>query len=179
MKHSFSPSGWFTLIEIMIVIAMILIILSTSIFPFAYYMERARVEKTTDKIAGEWIITHQDIRGWRLHDGISHAYAEIEMNVWNNFITYSTYTGSTSTRVEYKKYTFDRSITILGFTGIIDPMMTQLRYRIAPPYATGVFSSWSSSPELYLSGVIMTVGYSGATRESGRARDILLRPYFD
>jgi prepilin-type N-terminal cleavage/methylation domain-containing protein len=56
------PSG-FTLIEIMIVISMIAILLSTGIFPYSYYMERARVEKTVDKISQEWIIAHQNIRG--------------------------------------------------------------------------------------------------------------------
>jgi prepilin-type N-terminal cleavage/methylation domain-containing protein len=56
-------SSGFTLVEIMIVISMIAILLSIGLFPYSYYMERARVEKTVDKISQEWIIAHQNIRG--------------------------------------------------------------------------------------------------------------------
>lgn len=55
-------SSGFTLIELMIVIAMMAILIGSGIFPYAYYMDRARVEKTIDTISQEWIIAHQKIK---------------------------------------------------------------------------------------------------------------------
>ncbi len=183
MRSAYSLSRisrvWFTLFEIMIVIAMILILLGSGLYPYSYYMERARAEKTMDKISQEWILAHQAIRGWLLHEGTgSHAHMYIQMKKWSWAIIYSTSTGGTSPKVEYRKYTFDPPIQILGFTGSIDATTADLVYHISPPFATGAFST-GTSLESYLSGVILTIGYPGATRESRRARDILLRPYFD
>ena len=47
----------------MIVIAMILILLGSGLYPYSYYMERARAEKTMDKVSQEWILAHEAIRG--------------------------------------------------------------------------------------------------------------------
>lgn len=179
MSRVSSTSAGFTLVEIMIVISMIAILLSIGLFPYSYYMERARVEKTVDKISQEWIIAHQNIRGWLLHEGSgSHAHMYVDMRVGDWFVTFSTSTGGTSTKKEYKKYTFDSTIEILWFSGGIDPNSTSLTYHITPPFATGAFST-GSTLESYITGAIMTVWYPGATPESRRSRDILLRQYFD
>ena len=41
----------------------------------------------------------------------------------------------------YKKYVFDKNITILELTGSIDAATTDLIYHISPPFATGAFST--------------------------------------
>jgi hypothetical protein len=141
-------------------------------------MERARVEKTVDKISQEWIIAHQNIRGWLLHEWTgSHAHMYVDMRKWDRFITFSTSTWGLSTKKVYKKYAFDSTIEILGFSGGIDPNSTSLAYHITPPFATGAFST--GSIESYVTGAIVTIWYPGATPESRRSRDILLRQYFD
>ncbi len=163
----------------MIVISMIALLLGSGIFPYMYYMDRARVEKTIDAISQEWIIAHQNIRWWLLHEGTgSHAHMYIEINEWSGSITLSTSTGWSSTKKEYKKYVFDAKIKILELTGSITAITTNLTYHISPPFATGAFSTWGTD-ESYMTGVIITLWYPGASRESRRARDMLLRPYFD
>jgi hypothetical protein len=105
-------------------------------------MERAKTEKAIDGITGEWIMAHQDVRGGILHDGgPSHAHIFIEMNTGDNFITLSTATGVLGPKKEYKKYTFDRGIEILEFTGSIMDSPTTLIYHMTPPFATGSFST--------------------------------------
>lgn len=158
---------------------MIAILLWSGIFPYMYYMDRARVEKTIDSISQEWIIAHQNIRWGLLHEWTgSHAHMYIEMKEWDGFITFSTSTGWTSTKKELKKYVFDKNIQILELTGSIDAATTNIMYHISPPFATGAFSTGGLS-EVSFSGVILTIGYPGASRESRRARDMIIRPYFN
>lgn len=164
----------------MIVIAMMAILIGSGIFPYAYYMDRARVEKTIDTISQEWIIAHQKIKWWFIHPWTnSHANLYIEIEKWASNITFSTATGNTWERVIYKKYDFDDNIRILDFSGSIEPSTTNLIYHISPPFATWAFSTGSLWDEFSLSGIIVTIGYPGSTHESYRTRDILLRPYFD
>ena len=163
----------------MIVISMIALLLWSGIFPYMYYMDRARVEKTIDAISQEWIMAHQNIRWGLLHEGTwSHAHMYIDMKEWDGFITLSTSTGGSSMKKVYKKYVFDKNITILELTGSIDAATTDLIYHISPPFATGAFST-GVTMESYMTWVILTIGYPGASRDSRRARDMLLRPYFD
>ena len=179
MKFLSHTSRGFTLIELMIVIAMIAMLLWSGIFPYEFYMQRARVEKTIDKISQEWIIAHQDIRWWLLHQWTwSHAHMYIGMKEGDDFITFSTSTGELSPKITYKKYSFEGKIQILELTGSIDPSATELMYHISPPFATWAFSTWWID-ESYFSGVILTIGYPWASRESRRARDMILHPYFD
>ncbi len=174
-----NSSRGFTLFELMIVMSMIALLLWSGIFPYMYYMDRARVEKTIDAISQEWIIAHQNIRWGLLHEWTgSHAHMYIEMKEWDGFITLSTSTGGSSMKKVYKKYAFDKNISILELTGSIDATTTDLIYHISPPFATGAFSTWGMI-ESSMTWVILTVGYLGASRDSRRARDMLLRPYFD
>lgn len=52
----------FTLIEMIIVIAIISILLGIGMFPYGYYMQRAYTERAADGIAQEWILAHKSIR---------------------------------------------------------------------------------------------------------------------
>lgn len=179
MVRFFHSSRGFTLFELMIVMSMIALLLWSGIFPYMYYMDRARVEKTIDTISQEWIIAHQNIRWGLLHEGSgSHAHMYIEIKEWDGFITFSTSTGWSSTKKEFKRYVFDPNIKILELTGSIDTATTDLIYHISPPFATGAFFTGGLS-EVTMTGVILTVGYPGASRDSRRARDMILRPYFD
>jgi hypothetical protein len=81
-------------------------------------------------------------------------------------------TGSTSEKKLYKTLTLESKIIMTEFSGSGLPAdTTELKYTISPPYATGAFAPSAS-------GVILSVGYPGATKESRRVRDILLRPYY-
>lgn len=80
-------------------------------------------------------------------------------------------TGSTSEKKLYKTLTLESKIIITEFSGSGLTDITELKYTISPPYATGAFAPSAS-------GVILSVGYPGATKESRRVRDILLRPYY-
>ena len=80
-------------------------------------------------------------------------------------------TGSTSEKKLYKTLTLESKIIITEFSGSGLTDTAELKYTISPPYATGAFAPTAS-------GVILSVGYPGATKESRRVRDILLRPYY-
>lgn len=58
----------FTLIEMVVVIAIIMTLLGLIFFPYGYYMQRAYVERTTDTIGQGWVLAHKDIRNGRLYD---------------------------------------------------------------------------------------------------------------
>jgi hypothetical protein len=52
----------------MIVVTIIMILFSISILPYGYYMDRAYLERTTDSVGQEWILSHKQVR-----NGISYA----------------------------------------------------------------------------------------------------------
>jgi len=63
----------FTLVEMMIVIAIISILFTISLLPYGYYIERANLEKSTDMIGQEWILGHKDIRNGKTWTGGQNA----------------------------------------------------------------------------------------------------------
>jgi prepilin-type N-terminal cleavage/methylation domain-containing protein len=103
----------FTLIEIMIVIAMIVILLGTSIFPYSYYMKRARLEKTLDAVSAEWIIAHQDIRSGKLHPSTKHASWIIDIKQGATTLDFYLTTGSTYIGSLERKLSFESGIQVL------------------------------------------------------------------
>ena len=50
-----------------------------------------------------------------------------------------------------------------------------LGYFIEAPYGSGMF--FTGSNLFSSSGVFLTLGYTGASAENGRAKTVLLRPY--
>ncbi len=52
----------FTLIELIIVMAIIMILLGIAMFPYAYYMQRSYTERAADGLSQEWILAHKAIR---------------------------------------------------------------------------------------------------------------------
>lgn len=55
------PSG-FTLVEIMIVVAILGILMGIGMFPYGEYMKREALSASVDTVAQEWIIAHKIIR---------------------------------------------------------------------------------------------------------------------
>lgn len=157
----------------MIVISIIMSLLAIGFFPYSYYMERARLETNVDMISQEWVLSHREVQNGLLYDNEHHASLEFTFEKGKGSILLMLSTWSMSERKGYKTLTLDTNITIQGFSGTNLPVDTDtLTYTISPPYGTGSFTPSAS-------GVILTIGYPGGTRESRRTRDILLRPYFD
>lgn len=161
----------------MIVLSMFLILFSISLFPYNFYMDRARVENSMDTIRQEWILMHQSIKNGLLYDNSSHAHAYISLEKGKWEMDIYTSTGTMSPKKLYKSIPFDGSVEVIDFSGIELGSAQWVVYHIAPPMATGSFST--GSIEQSLTGIILTIGYSWATLESRRARQVLLRPYYD
>lgn len=64
----------FTLVEILVVIAIILALLGVGMFPYRYYIERGYVEKAADGVAQEWVLAHKSVRNGVLFDVNKHAH---------------------------------------------------------------------------------------------------------
>ncbi len=181
MRSSIPHFSWhsgFTLIELMIVMAIIIILFSITLFPYDFYMERARVEKESDMISQEWILQHNAVRNGLLYSVDSHAHIFLHFATWSSTIEVYESTGMTSPQRLSKSIMLDKNILIQSFTGIEMWSSHDLWYHIVPPYGKGYFSTGSSIPESIFTGVIMTFGYPDASLESGRSRKILLRPYY-
>lgn len=172
-----SRNSGFTMLELMIVIAMIMMLFAISIFPYNYYMDRARVENTIDTISQEWILAHNDVRNGILYDDSHHANLYVILKKWSHTIDIMSSVWWDTPKKIYKSFSFDGNEEILGFSGVELGSTQTVSYHIAPPFATGSYSTGTT--ESTLTGIIMTVGYSWATLDSRRARNILLRPYYN
>lgn len=165
-----------------IVITMIGILLSIGTIPYNYYMDRSRVERTIDQIAQEWVLAHNSVKNGVLTSDKNHnAHLYIELEKWSRSIKIESSTGGNLPRSPYKMIPLDSNIEIQSFSGITLGSATGITYEISPPYGTGMFFTGSigDNPSFWSTGVTMIIGYPGATEESGRARKILLRPYYD
>ncbi len=181
MKNSQNTSG-FTLMEMIIVITIIGILMSIVTLPYNYYMDRSRVERTIDSIAQEWMLAHNNVRNGVLTVAKDHnAYLFVELEKGKDGITLWSSTGWDSPRTLYKTISFDRNIQIQDFSGISLGTATGITYEIMPPYGKWAFftGALDQNPTFGSTGITMTIGYMGASEESGRARKILLRPYYD
>lgn len=160
---------------------MISILLSIGMIPYNYYMDRSRVERTIDQIAQEWVLAHNSVKNGVLTNDKNHnAHLYIELEKGSNSIIITSSTWGDSLRSLYKTISLDSNIEIQSFSGIILWSMG-VTYEISPPYGTGIFFTGAIgvNPSFWSTGITMIIWYPGATEESGRARKILLRPYFD
>jgi type II secretory pathway pseudopilin PulG len=155
----------------MVVIAIILTLASISFFPYTYYMQRASVERS--------------IRNGKMYDEQSTANKLLVFRVGSDSVEQYLYTGavvpetatlsSNPSIIQDKNIEFDSNVEILSFSGVGVGESDVLVYSISAPYAVGVFSTGSTT--FSSTGVFVTLGYDGASQDSGRARQILLRPY--
>jgi len=145
----------FTLVELMIVISMIMILMGISLFPYNYYMDRARVEKNIDTISQEWILAHNDVKNGILYDTESNAHLYVYLFTGSNQMDIYMSTGGASPQKLYKSVALDRGIEIQSFSGIDLGSATGVIYHIIPPYALGMYATGST--EYALTGITMTI----------------------
>lgn len=178
------------MIEMMIVIAIIVFLFSIALFPYNYYMERSYVERSIDSIGQEWILAHKDIRNGKMFDVAKHANmvlifrkgsAELEQYLLSGSVLppMSDFSQETTNPDVHPQTSLplDSKIMILDFSGSnIQATDGILGYFIEAPYASGAFFT-DNTPMFSSTGIFLTIGYTGSTLESGRARKILLKPY--
>lgn len=171
----------------MIVIAIILVLLSLVFLPYGYYMQRSYVERSIDTVGQGWILAHKDIRNGKLFDVSTTANKLLIFRQGATEIESYLLSGSTIPSLDplptdpniIKKENpilLDSKIEILGFSGANIGNSTVLGYYIEAPSGSGTFFTGSLVP-FSSTGVFVTIGYDGADISSGRARQILLRPY--
>lgn len=168
-----------------VVIAIILSLFSLVFFPYGYYMERAYTERSTDTVAQEWILAHKEIRNGKIFTGTTSANTILLFKKGANTIEKYFLSGNTLP-TEYSSQnpnirkdtpiTLDSRLEIQGISGIDMGDSAILGYYIEAPYASGAF--FTGTTLFSSTGVFLTIGYTGATVWNGRARNILLRPYF-
>jgi type II secretory pathway pseudopilin PulG len=172
----------------MIVISIVGILMSITLFPYRYYMQWAYVERATDSISQEWVLAHRAIRAGLQFDPIAqNKHARLFMVFQTGSTTIESYLLSGSTLpdlatfttgnniTKYKTLTLDDGVEILALTGSLYGSGGRVGYMISPPYGDGIFWNWSSSGSLSDARII--VGYPWADKTSGRAREVLLRTY--
>lgn len=125
----------------MIVIAMILILMSISLFPYGFYMDRARVEKNIDMIAQEWVLAHNDVRNGILYSGSINAHLSLKFQKGSDSIDILMSTGETLSERHYRTIMLDSGIEIIEIDGGSVGTGELFIYRIVPPYARGEYST--------------------------------------
>ena len=191
MKSSRTNTSGFTLFEIMIVMAIIIILLGIWIFPYRLHMQRAYTERAADWISQEWILAHKAVRSGIEFDPVSRSHARILMvfEKWKSEIaTYLVASGVTINDVtslpigptslqKYKSLILEDGVSITGFTGDIFTSTTTVGYMISPPSGSGIFFTGSLISGMPLKNVRLIVGYPGAFADAWRSREVLLRWY--
>ena len=190
-KHS-----WFTLVEIMIVVTIIMILFGMSILPYGYYMDRAYLERTTDAIGQEWILSHKQVRnGISFTSGNANTIFIFEKWSWE-IKRYRTTSGTDTLLSPFPEKScrenltssdiacvdtpivLDKNILILGFSGGSVDLAWEdfLGYTIFAPSASGGFFTGSRlfSPDTWVS---LTIGYTLSDIDGPRSRHMLLTPY--
>ncbi len=174
----------------MIVISIVIFLASLSFFPYAYYMKRSYVERSIDTLGQEWLIAHKDVRNGKLFSTDKHANIVLVFQKWAPWISAYLLSGSTLPALEdfrvntsnanikfHKQFSFDSDIEVLGFRGFTGSQtLGKLGYLITAPHGSGAYFTGSSIP-FTLTGIFLTIGYTWASLETWRARELLLRPY--
>jgi type II secretory pathway pseudopilin PulG len=125
----------------MIVITMIIILMSITLFPYSYYMDRARVEKNIDMIAQEWVLAHNDIRNGLLYSGSIYAHLSLKFQKGSDTINILMSTGETASERPYRTITLDSGIEIIEIDGGSVGTGDLFIYRISPPSSRGEYST--------------------------------------
>lgn len=188
MISSSKNSSWFTLVEMMIVIAIIGILFMITLFPYGYYMQRWYVERAADGLSQEWILAHKAIRWWIEFDPIAGTHArlffvfergtsDIESYLLSGATLPDLTTISTDPNIirKYKTFSMENGVQVIGFTGSLLNAGDKVGYMISPPYGDGVF--FTGSVGVTMTGAHIIVWYDWADTITGRAREVLLRTY--
>lgn len=189
MKLASKKHSGFTLVEMIIVISIIITLFGITLFPYAYYMERSHAENARDSLGEEWIIAHKEIRNGKIftpphHANIAFVFEKGSEHIGKYLLTGAVFPwfGALSEPLvesvkKEKDLDFNAKIGVISFRWFTWAESTnKLVYFISAPYATGEFYT-EELGSFYSSGIFLTLGYTGASLEGGRAREILLRPY--
>ena len=116
----------FTLVEIMIVVAVIGILMGIGMFPYMEYMKREALSASVDTVAQEWILAHKVVRNGIVFSGAETSGEETHARMLIKFeknatsvkeylvasgVTLLTIPTSLDTSPDvklYKEYNFDR-----------------------------------------------------------------------
>lgn len=185
-----STKTGFTLIEMIIVMAIIMILLGIAMFPYGYYMQRSYTERASDGFAQEWVLSHKAIRSWIEFDPLlrNHAHLFFVFQKWKSEIESYLLSGTTLPDLnslptdphiirKYKTFTMEDGVQILNFTGSLINIWNTVWYMISPPFGDGEFFTGSITPGMHTTWARIIVGYPGSTPGTGRSREILLRTY--
>lgn len=195
LRHS--RSG-FTLMELMIVIAIVGILMGISVLPYGEYMDRARLSNNVDAISQEWILAHKEVRNGKIFpDGDtdatndSHATIIFEFDEENQkmkkFLYKTKKEPVDETRladIDYnaldfvnpngsdlrldKEIPLERNVKLYG-TEFSNPNET-IYYAILPPYGEGKFNDGTSQKTI-------KIGLPTNDENSTKIKNILLRSY--
>lgn len=155
----------FTMIEMMIVIAIVIVLMGLVAFPYGYYMQRANVESAIDTVSQGWILAHKDIRNGKMFDAQEQKNAnallvfrkgshEIKQYLFSGTVIPNISDMSPSDIREQNPISLGSQIEILGFSGITDDTLI---YTIEAPYASGAF--FVNNTLTGTNGVFVTLGY--------------------
>ncbi len=169
----------------LLVLSIVGILMALGMFPYAEYMRQASLSSAVDTVAQEWILAHKEVRNGILFDDTTsdEKHAHIVIAFEKNTSTIREYllsggtlpislTNDPNSRL-HKTFDLERGIIVQAFSGITTDT---LYYLMAPPYATGSFFDGTRMP-LNTQEVILQIGYPGSQIVSGRAKEILLKPY--
>lgn len=143
----------FTMVEIMIVIAIIIALCSIALFPYGYYMQRSYVENTIDTVGQEWVLAQKEIRNGKMFDIGKHANGVLLFRKGSRKIEQYILSGNTIPPLsDFSQNTsnpdikadkiveFESSVEILDFTGgVVNSTDAVLGYFIEAPFASGAF----------------------------------------
>ncbi len=168
----------------MIVMSIIMVLMGLVLFPYSYYMQRTYVENSIDIVGQKWILAHKDIRNGKLYDVNRSANKILVFKKWEKqikqYLLSGTVLPSLSNIVdpnvkEENPIQFESDIEILGFSGAWLDTADTVWYFIEAP--SGSWAFFTGLTLISSTGVYLTVWYDTADLSSGRARQILLKPY--
>lgn len=174
-----SRSG-FTLLEMVIVLAIVAMLMTVGMFPYGDYLRREALTIAADTTANEWIMGHKEIRnGATLKNSDNedvHASTLFRFEKGTNTIQKSLVVGDFGAFSEeqfIKNITFDRGIFVAGFSGSTENV---LYYRIDPPYGDGVFLTEQGNT-VDKTAIELIISLPQGQTNPVYTRSILLRPY--
>ncbi len=180
-------SSWFTIVELLIVMCIIAILMSVVFIPYNYYMDRGRVEQTTNTIAQRWTLSHTDVRNGLLFDMTTWKNANELVSISSGATKIDFYLLSgttipsnlpitvTSPDIRFSDSVFfPKNISILSITGVtLAGDGKSIWYFLQAPYGSGIFFTETTRSSTW---IILLIGYPGGTTANYRAREIYLAP---
>ncbi len=164
MKLKIAHSRGFTLVELMIVMGIIGILMTMSLFPFGSYIDRNALRQEKNELTQEWILAHKSVRNGVQYekddtsttdvDESKHAYILFEFKKGEreikSFLVAKKEDSNTINTLEdldldqkknHKTITLDRKIQVLDFKKSDGSPISSdmLYYLIEPPTGSGSF----------------------------------------